>query len=67
MDEKKREMDECTTNLMSSPSRYPLHRYLNLHVDVFEIKTLRAASYTPTPENFRSPKCGLVNIENGGS
>lgn len=33
-------------------------------VETFSIKPVRGSSYIPTPEKFKNPKCGLINIQN---
>ena len=59
-------VDEEANNIVTSTavSGFILHRYVNLHIDIYQVVPLRAASYTATPEKFSNAKCGLINIQN---
>ena len=58
--------DERVDNIVTSKSRsvFILHRYVNVHIDIYQTAPLRAATCIPTPKKFCSSKCGLVNIQN---
>ena len=41
-----------------------IKKFLNIFIDIYETKPIRAASYIPTPPKFNNSRCGLINIQN---
>ena len=41
-----------------------IKNFLNIFIDIYETKPIRAASYIPTPQKFNNSRCGLINIQN---
>ena len=41
-----------------------IKKFLNIFIDIYETKPIRAASYIPTPQQFNNSRCGLINIQN---
>ena len=50
--------------IKASSSEYRVKQFISLEIKTHKIKPERGATYIPTPEKYKNPKCGLVNIKN---
>ena len=64
VDELYNDLDYKFEHTKHKSSGWVLKQIIKFFVNIHDVKPIRGSSYIPTPDKYKNPKCGLVNIQN---